>query len=113
FWNGLTEALRTGEPQNEVKHGGPALFETLYSDPARLASFLSAMTGMSHGANMAIAAKFPWENYKTFVDAGTAQGDLAVQVALKHPHCAASDSTCRSSNRSSRHTRRKPAPRPA
>ncbi len=86
FWNGLTDALRTGQPQNEVKHGGPALFETLYSDPARLASFLSAMTGMSHGANMAIAAKFPWEKYKTYVDAGTAQGDLAVQVALKHPH---------------------------
>ena len=86
FWNGLTDALRTGQPQNEVKHGGPALFETLYSDPTRLASFLSAMTGMSHGANMAIAAKFPWEKYKTYVDAGTAQGDLAVQVALKHTH---------------------------
>jgi hypothetical protein len=32
--------LRTGEPQNEVKHGGQNLFEMLYSDPARLASFL-------------------------------------------------------------------------
>ena len=86
FWDGLTDALRTGQPQNEVKHGGPSLFETLYTDPARLASFLSAMTGLSHGANMAIAAKFPWAKYKTYVDAGTAQGDLAVQVALKHPH---------------------------
>ena len=86
FWGDLTEALQTGEPQNEVKHGGQNLFEMLYSDPAGLASFLGAMTGMSHGANMAIAAKFPWEKYKTFVDAGTAQGDLAVQVALKHPH---------------------------
>ena len=30
--------------------------------------------------------KFPWSDYKTFVDVGTAQGDLAVQVALANPH---------------------------
>ena len=44
------------------------------------------MTGISHGGNMAIAAKFPWANYKTFADAGAAQGDLAVQIALANPH---------------------------
>ena len=36
FWGNLTEALRTGQPQNEVKGGGPGLFEGLYADPARL-----------------------------------------------------------------------------
>src|SRR5215510_12278269 len=55
FWGHLTEALRTGQPQNEVRNGSPHLFETLYADPARLAQFLAAMTGISHGANMAIA----------------------------------------------------------
>ena len=86
FWAHLTEALRTGQPQNEVKSGGPGMFETLYADPARLKGFLAAMSGISHGANMTIARKFPWCNYKTFVDVGTAQGDLAVQVALANPH---------------------------
>ena len=43
------------------------------------------MTGISRGANMTIAAKFPWANYKTVADCGTAQGDLIVQVALKNP----------------------------
>lgn len=86
FWAHLTEALRTGAPQNEAKSGGPGLFETLYADPARLKGFLAAMTGISHGANMTIARAFPWSNYKTFVDVGTAQGDLAVQVALANPH---------------------------
>jgi hypothetical protein len=86
FWNHLTEGLRTGEPQNEVKGGGPSPFATLYADPARLRSFLAAMSGISHGANMAIARQFPWASYKTFVDAGTAQGDLAVQVAAANPH---------------------------
>ncbi len=86
FWGHLTEALRTGLPQNEVKGGGPKLFETLYADPARLKGFLAAMTGISRGANLTIARAFPWKNYKTFVDVGTAQGDLAVQVALANPH---------------------------
>ena len=86
FWAHLTEALRTGAPQNEVKSGGPGLFETLYADPARLKEFLAAMTGISHGANMTIARQFPWKDYRTFVDVGTAQGDLAVQIAVANPH---------------------------
>jgi hypothetical protein len=46
------------------------------------------MTGISHGANMAIAKKFPWSEYKSAVDVGTAQGDLITQVALANPHIA-------------------------
>jgi hypothetical protein len=86
FWGHLTEALRTGLPQNEAKTGERGMFEMLYADPARLKAFLAAMTGISHGANMTIARLFPWKNYGTFVDVGTAQGDLAVQVALANPH---------------------------
>ncbi len=85
FWNHLTRALRTGLPQNESAQGGD-LFGALYADPARLKEFLRAMSGVSRGANMAIARKFPWANYRTYVDAGTAQGDLAVQIALAQPH---------------------------
>lgn len=86
FWGHLTEALRTGLPQNESKSGGMSMFEALYADPARLAEFLAAMTGFSHGSNLAIARKFPFDRYQTFADIGTAQGDTAVQVALAHPH---------------------------
>jgi len=86
FWAHLTEGLRTGLPQNEIKTGGAGLFETLYSDPARLKQFLAAMTGLSHGANMVIARAFPWRNYRTFVDVGTAQGDLAAQIAKANAH---------------------------
>ncbi len=86
FWAHLTTALRTGQPQNELRTGEPGLFEVLYADPARLREFLAAMTGISHGANMTIARALPWANYKTFVDVGTAQGDLAVQIALANPH---------------------------
>lgn len=86
FWGHLTEGLRTGLPQNELKSGGPGLFETLYADPARLREFLAAMSGLSRGANLAIARQFPWREYSSFVDVGTAQGDLAVQIALANSH---------------------------
>ena len=85
FWGSLTEALQTGNPQNEAKTGGN-LFEAIYADPARLKGFLKAMTGLSMGASQAIATKFPWGDYKTFIDIGTAQGGLPVQVALAHQH---------------------------
>ena len=86
FWGHLTEALRTGQPQSEHKNGGPGFFEALYAEPARLRDFLRSMTGLSHGANLTIAKKFQWNDYKTFVDVGTAQGDLAAQIALANPH---------------------------
>ena len=86
FWGHLTEGLRTGLPQNELKTGSAGMFETIYADPARLKQFLAAMTGISHGANMTIARAFPWKDYRTFVDVGTAQGDLAGQIASANPH---------------------------
>jgi hypothetical protein len=84
-WGGLTEALKTGEPQNELKRGVDT-FAELYSDPARLRQFLSAMTGISLGAARAMAAKFPWHEYRTFCDVGCAQGGTPVQLALAHSH---------------------------
>jgi hypothetical protein len=87
FWGSLTEGLRTGQPQNELKTDPSAgLFDTLYKDPARLRLFLQGMTGLSLGAAAAIARKFPWKDHQTFVDVGGAQGALPVQVAQAHPH---------------------------
>jgi hypothetical protein len=86
FWGSLTEGLRTGLPQNEVKTGGAGLFEAIYGNPERLRLFLGAMTGLSMGASQAIAQKFPWKNYQTVVDVGGAQGGLLVQLCLANPH---------------------------
>ncbi len=86
FWTHLTTALRTGLPQNETRDGSPNPFAAIYAEPARLKEFLKAMTGVSRGANLAIAHKFPWGKYRTVVDVGTAQGDLITQVALANSH---------------------------
>ena len=44
------------------------------------------MSGISAGAAHAIAAKFGWKDYKTFMDLGAAQGMVPVTLARAHPH---------------------------
>jgi len=85
FWGSLTEALSTGKPQNEAK-AGQDFFAALYQDQGRLKEFLHAMTGLSAGAALAIAEKFPWEQHDTVIDIGAAEGCVPVQLALRHPH---------------------------
>jgi hypothetical protein len=85
FWGSLGEALKTGKPQNEIKRGED-VFEAVYAIPDRLRLFLRSMTGHSLPSAMAIAEKFPWRKYKTFVDIGSAEGCLPVLVALVHSH---------------------------
>ncbi|MEX5633310.1 methyltransferase [Parafrankia sp. FMc2] len=86
IWGSLTEALRTGIAQDESKATGQDTYGALYADRERLRQFLASMTGVSHAANLAIARQFPWKDYSTVADMGTAQGDLATQILLANPH---------------------------
>ena len=86
FWGSLTDALRTGESQNESKGGGESPFVAMYAEPERLRGFLSAMSGISAGAAQAIAADFPWTDYMTFMDLGSAQGMVPATLARAHSH---------------------------
>ena len=86
YWNGLPEALRTGQPQNETKHGGKGIFEELYGDPAKLEQFLEGMTGLSRINFEALAGNFDFSRYRTLCDAGGATGLLCIEVARKHPN---------------------------
>lgn len=90
-WGKLHLSLQDGKRRNaDVLHSEKEedLFSALYADPQRLKGFLSAMTGISQLSNtkMATSSIIPWANYKTFSDVGTAQGDLAVQIAISNPH---------------------------
>jgi hypothetical protein len=86
FWHDLLEALRTGKPQNETKHGQKGIFEELYEELPKLEQFMSAMTGLSRINFEAFAAKFDFSNFKTLCDVGGAAGLLSIEVAKKHPH---------------------------
>jgi hypothetical protein len=80
FWADLTPALRTGKPQNEIKHSGRAMFEELYADPARLEQFMDAMAGVSRANFEAFADRFDFSSYLSLADIGGA--------TRRHPHLA-------------------------
>jgi hypothetical protein len=86
FWHDLPEALRTGKPQNEVRHGQKGMFEELYSDLPRLEQFMGAMTGLSRINFEAFAEKFDFSKYRTLCDVGGATGLLSIEAARRHPH---------------------------
>jgi O-methyltransferase domain/Dimerisation domain len=89
FWHDLPDALRTGKPQNEVKHSQKPIFEELYSDLPRLEQFLGAMTGLSRINFEAFAETFDFKPYKTLCDVGGATGLLSIEVTRRHPHLRA------------------------
>jgi hypothetical protein len=83
LWNSLTQALRTGSPQTGITAARHCA--SIYADAAQLRTFVKSMTAGSLLPAKAIAAQFPWEKYRTFIDIGTAEGCLPVEVALAHP----------------------------
>ena len=86
FWNNLGTALKTGQPQNEVKHGGKSIFEELYSDPGKLNQFLDAMTGFQAANFALLSEKFDFSKYKTVCDVGGALALLSRVVGTRHQH---------------------------
>ncbi len=86
FWHDLEAALKTGQPQNEVKHSRKPMFEELYLDLPRLEQFMGAMTGISRANFVALAEKVDLSRYQTLCDVGGATGLLAILVAERHQH---------------------------
>lgn len=86
LWGSLTEALRTGLPQNEAKGGSENFFDVIYADPVRLAQFARAMSALSADAARALAVKFPWQDHSSVIDIGCAEGTVPVQIAQTHEH---------------------------
>lgn len=100
FWGRLTEALRTGQPQNETRDGDPDVFATLYADPSRLEEFLGAMAGVQQGNFLTLAERFDFGPFKTVCDIGGAGAALCMAIARRHPGCRAFRSICRRRRRS-------------
>jgi hypothetical protein len=86
FWNNLGTALKTGQPQNEVRLHGKPIFEELYADEARLGEFLDAMTGFQAANFAQLAQKFDFSRYKSVSDIGGALALLSRILGTHHPH---------------------------
>ena len=86
YWSDLTDALRTGQPQNETRHNKESIFSVLYKNPEKLEEFMRAMKGLSEFNFSAFANKFNFSGYNTLCDVGGATGQLSINVAKANPH---------------------------
>jgi hypothetical protein len=85
-WADLETALRTGEPQSEIRGTGEALFPRLYDDPTGLSRFVAAMEGGQRLAFPRFAERFDFSRFATLCDVGGASGELSIAVARAHAH---------------------------
>ncbi|MEU7227979.1 methyltransferase [Streptomyces chrestomyceticus] len=85
-WQSLTEALRTGIPQNNAKDAETDPFDALYADPERLHRFQRMQSGISLGASLALAERFDWSGRKTVADIGCSEGAFLIRVLERHAH---------------------------
>jgi hypothetical protein len=93
FWSDLTPALKSGKPQNEIKHNGRPMFQELYSNPSRLEQFMEAMSGVSTANFTALRDKFDFSRYHSLADIGGANGLLSCILSGRHHqlHCRSYD----------------------
>ena len=105
FWGHLTEALRTGQPQNEVKSGGPG---TLRNALRRSGSTEEVSGGddrhqprREHDHRAAVSVEGPSHVRRRRHRAGRSGG---ADRARQSRTCGDGDSTCRKSRRFSRNT---------
>ena len=99
----LTEALRSGEPQNEIKTGGE-LFSVLYQDPIRLKQFLQAMTGYSMGTARPSHKSSPGSSIGRSSTSDVPRDASPSKSPWRIRTCPEADSTSRSWGRSLRST---------
>ncbi|GHG83270.1 methyltransferase [Streptomyces griseocarneus] len=83
-WDGLGTALRTGLPQNRAaREGNP--YHSLYEDKSATDLFLDSMDMFNSGIASHLA-DLDWSRYTSFVDVGGARGNIAHELASRHPH---------------------------
>ena len=87
FWGDLTEALRTGKPQNEIKHTGASMFANAVQRSRAARAVHERDAAASRCRNFeALAENFDFSRYKTLCDIGGANALLSRIVAARHPH---------------------------
>jgi precorrin-6B methylase 2 len=86
FWNFLEEALKTGNPQNEIRTGQKPVFEEIYANRDKTREFVNAMSGVQVANFIAFAREFDFSGYNTLCDIGGAGAQLSAQVAIHNDH---------------------------
>ncbi|KAI0566075.1 O-methyltransferase [Gracilaria domingensis] len=94
YWGHLTEALHTGQAQNQAharnKGDGQVDWREMHeSSDMDTQGFADAMTSMNTDAHVALAERFNFSEYRSLYDCGGASGQLCCEIVKKNPHIKA------------------------
>ncbi|MFF4739532.1 methyltransferase [Streptomyces sp. NPDC001262] len=79
-WGGLSDALRTGMPQNSGD------FEQMLTDPGRQRMYLAMMDSLSGPLAPDLAAALDWRTHSVVTDVGGARGNMVSLLLREHGH---------------------------
>ena len=83
-WRHLGEVLRTGRPQSGPSAAGG--YESFLNEASNFETFLSGMSAGSLLPARVLADSFSWQEYRSIMDIGAAEGCVPVEIAKRHPH---------------------------
>ena len=86
FWGDLGAALKTGQPQNELKHSQKSDVRDAVRRSLAARTVHERHAGHLHRKLQALAEKFDFSKYRTLCDVGGATALLSTLVAQRHPH---------------------------
>lgn len=87
FWARLTDALKSGEPQNEVRdEGSPDLFTVLNADSRALEEFVDAMGGLQRGNFNLLSERFDFSSHQSICDVGGSGALQSIAICERHKH---------------------------
>lgn len=89
YWGNLSDALRTGNPQNELADDDESLVESIYGSEESVRRFTGQMAANSTLAAETLSEEFPWENYQSVCDVGAAKCTVPITIARAHDHLSA------------------------
>ena len=82
-WMGLTEALKTNRPRTWKEGSGH--FESIYSHPGELRTFLEGMHSLSIQSGRALAEALDFSSCSRLLDVGGGSGAYAIAVLEQYP----------------------------
>lgn len=86
FWDDLEAGLKTGEAQNEAKHGNKSHFANIYATEEGTREFINAMAGIQMENFMTLVKAFDFSPYTTHCDIGGAGAHLSMQIVKEYPN---------------------------
>lgn len=84
LWGNLSNAIKTGTPQNETLAQGKSYYDTIYADPILTEEFANAMAGASGENYRLLSKQLDFSKYNSLCDIGGSTALLSICIAKQY-----------------------------